>query len=67
MLERPFIENIVNAKIFLKRKSRARALRKIRLYEIINDDLYCEFLKKDLDEEIERAGFTFFFKCRCVE
>jgi hypothetical protein len=34
-------------------------LRKIRLYEIINDDLYCEFLKKDLDDDIEREGFTF--------
>jgi len=34
-------------------------LRKIRLYEIINDDLYCEFLKIDLDKEIERQGFTF--------
>ena len=59
MLERPFIENIVNTKIFLQRRSRARTLRKIRLYEIINDDLYCEFLKKDLDEDIESEGFTF--------
>ncbi len=59
MLERPFIENIVNTKIFLQRRSRAKALRKIRLYEIINNDLYCEFLKKDLDEDIEKEGFTF--------
>jgi hypothetical protein len=59
MLERPFIENIVNTKIFLQRKSRAKALRKIRLYENINDALYCEFLNQDLDEEIEREGFTF--------
>jgi hypothetical protein len=59
MLERAFIENIVNTKIFLARKKRGKALRKIRLYEIINDDLYCNFLKNDLDDEIERRAFTF--------
>lgn len=35
-------------------------MRKIRLYEIINDDIYCDFLKKDLDGDIEREGFTFY-------
>jgi hypothetical protein len=59
MLERAFIENIVNTKIFLTRKKRGKVLRKIRLYEIINDDLYCNFLKHDLDDEIESRGFTF--------
>ena len=59
MLKRPFIENVVNTKIILQRKSRAKQMRKINLYEIINNALYCEFLKKDLDEEIERQGFTF--------
>jgi hypothetical protein len=59
MLQRPFIENIVNTKIFIKRRSRAKAMRRIRLYEILNNALYCEFLKKDLDEDIEKEGFTF--------
>ena len=59
MLQRPLIENIVNTKIFLKRRSRAKAMRRIKLYEILNNALYCEFLKNDLDEDIEREGFTF--------
>lgn len=32
-------------------------MRKIKLYEIINNDLYCELLKRDIDGEIERDGF----------
>jgi len=59
MLKRAFIENIVNTKIFLQRKKRGKSLRKIRLYEIINDGLYCDFLKRDIDDEIKRRGFTF--------
>lgn len=59
MIERPLIENIVNTKIFLRRRSRARSMRKIMLYEIINNALYCEFLEKDLNDQIERYGFAF--------
>jgi hypothetical protein len=43
MLQRPFLENIVNTKIFLKRRLRAKAMRRINLYEILNNALYCEF------------------------
>jgi hypothetical protein len=34
-------------------------MRKIKLYEIINNALYCDFLKKELDVDMEREGFTF--------
>lgn len=59
MLERPFIENIVNTKIFLQRRSRAKALRKIRLHEIINDARYCEMLNKDLIKKSKGKGSLF--------
>jgi hypothetical protein len=53
ILYRAFLENIVETKIFLNSK-RGKAIRKLRLYTIINDIKYCEQSFKGYDENMAK-------------
>ena len=49
MLNRPFLENIVETLLFIKRRSRARLMRRIRLYWLINEEKRISFYKEQID------------------
>lgn len=54
MLSRPFLENIVDTILFIKRKNRVRLMRTIRLYWLLNEERRVNFYK----EEIDYFGFV---------
>ena len=62
MLSRPLLENIAETKYFLKSR-RARSIRKIKLYELINDKRrYESTYGKDLDKFTDQNGPVFLSK-----
>jgi len=56
MLQRAFLENIVDTKLFMKVGKRARNKRKIKLYHILNEKRRLELYMKDFQESKEKYG-----------
>jgi len=56
MLQRAFLENIVDTKIFMKVGKRARNKRKIRLYNLLNEKRRLELYMEDYRESKEKYG-----------
>jgi hypothetical protein len=58
MLERPLLENIVNTKIFIKSGHRAKSMKKIRLFELINERKSYDYRIKDVKIYDQKYGIT---------
>lgn len=58
MLERPLMENIVNTKTFIKSRSRAKSMRKIRLFELVNEKKSYSYRIKDVQIHDQKFGMV---------
>lgn len=64
MLYRTFLENYVETKLFLKSR-RGKAVKKLKLYELINDEKYIEkSFRKHEEYEIKNKGYALRYEDR---